>query len=201
MLTAKTSSLPNQEECQEWRMPISPIDYPDRNPVLSEEERKGIEHLLSLPSGQWQAFYQQVTQLARVTKPLLDVIILFQRQRPKSYVARRHFIGHLLTYVLQTNILYWGWPSSVWETVIETIPVRTRLADGRRVRGPAGVHSPDLVLTHLAAYLFTGLHHLHEERTLPCRALGEIVFGPELVQAAFDRAKEPWLAAGYSAKG
>src|SRR5260370_27061428 len=50
MTSAKTSALPSQQERLQWHMPISPVDYPDRDPVLSEEERKGIEHLLSLSS-------------------------------------------------------------------------------------------------------------------------------------------------------
>jgi integrase len=47
----------------------------------------------------------------------------------------------------------------------------------------------------------TGQLHLTREKSLRCRALGEIVFGPELVQAAIDRAKEPWVATGYSERG
>ena len=48
MISAKTAPLAGSPEDLQWRMPTSPLDYPDRNPVLSEEERRGIEHLLSL---------------------------------------------------------------------------------------------------------------------------------------------------------
>src|SRR5712691_12359059 len=112
MISAKTAPLAGSPEYLQWRMPISPLDYPDRNPVLSEEERRGIEHLLSLSSWQWRAFEQQLALLERITKPLIDVIMLFQQRHPKSLVSRKHFIDHLLGHVLQTNILYWGWSSS-----------------------------------------------------------------------------------------
>ena len=41
----------------------------------------------------------------------------------------------------------------------------------------------------------------HERKATAFRAFGEIVFGPELVQAAIDRVKGPWLATGYSEQG
>ena len=116
MISAKTAPLAGSSEDREWRMPISPLDYPDRNPVLSEEERRGIEHLLSLSSWQWRAFEQQLVRLSRITKPLLDVIMLFQQRRPTSIVSRKRFIDHLLGHVLQTNTVYWGWSSGVWES-------------------------------------------------------------------------------------
>src|SRR6266446_1794154 len=126
MISAKTAPLAGAPEYLQWRMPISPLDYPDRDPVLSEEERKGIEHLLSLSSWQWRAFEQHLALLERLTKPLLDVINLFQERRPKNLVARKHFLEHLLGHVLQTNTVYWGWSSSRWETVIQTIPRRPK---------------------------------------------------------------------------
>ena len=107
-MSSNLAPLPSREEKLQWHMPISPVDYPDRNPLLSEEERKGIEHLLSLSSWQWRAFEHQLALLERITKPLIDVLTLFQRWRPKSRVSRQHFIGHLLGHVLQTNTLYWG---------------------------------------------------------------------------------------------
>ena len=115
MISAKTAPLAGSPEYLQWRMPTSPLDYPDRNPVLSEEERRGIEHLLSLSSWQWRAFEQQLVRLSRITKPLLDVIMLFQQRRPTSMVSRKRFIDHLLGHVLQTNTVYWGWSSGVWD--------------------------------------------------------------------------------------
>jgi len=96
MSSAQTASLASSPESLQWRMPISPLDYPDCTPVLSEEERRGIEHLLSLSCCQWRAVEQQLTVLERITKPLLDVINLFHQRRPKSLVARKHFLDHLL---------------------------------------------------------------------------------------------------------
>ncbi len=201
MISAKTAPLAGSPEYLQWRMPTSPLDYPDRNPVLSEEERRGIEHLLSLSSWQWRAFEQQLTLLERITKPLIDVIMLFQQRRPKSLVSRKHFIDHLLGHVLQTNILYWGWSSSMWETVIQTIPTRPKEVTQRREPGHTSSASPNLILTHLAAYLLTGRLYLTREKPLRVLAFGEIVFGPSLVQAAIDRVKGPWLATGYSERG
>ena len=201
MISAKTAPLPGEPEYLQWRMPTSPLDYPDRNPVLSEEERRGIEHLLSLSSWQWRAFEQQLALLERITKPLIDVIKLFQQRRPKSLVSRKHFIDHLLGHVLQTNILYWGWSSSMWETVIQTIPTRPKEVAQRREPGHTSSASPNLILTQLAAYLLTGLLHLTREKPLRVLAFGEIVFGSSLVQAAIERVKGPWLATGYSQRG
>ena len=201
MISAKTAPLPGKPEDREWRMPISPLDYPDRNPVLSAEERRGIEHLLSLSSWQWRAFEQQLVRLSRTTKPLLDVIMLFQQRRPTSIVSRKRFLDHLLGHVLQTNTVYWGWSSEVWETVIQTVPTRPKEVVKRREPGYTSSASPNLLLTHLAAYLLTGRLPLTREKPLRVQAFGEIVFGPELVQAAIDQVKGPWLATGYSERG
>lgn len=83
MFSTKATSLLGQGASQDWHMPISPSDYPNRNPFLSEEERKGVERLLSFSSWQWKAFDQQLAQLSRITKPLLDVVLLFQRWHPR----------------------------------------------------------------------------------------------------------------------
>ncbi len=200
-MSASLAPLPNREEKLQWHMPISPADYPDRHPLLSEEERKGVERLLSFSSWQWRAFNQQLARLSRITKPLLDVVLLFQRWRPNSLVSRQHFIGHLLGHVLQTNTLYWGWSSDMWEAIMQSTPTRPKEVARRKEPGHTSIASPTLLLTHLAAYLLTGRLHLTREKSLRCRALGEIVFGPELVQAAIDRAKEPWVATGYSERG
>src|SRR2546427_365135 len=181
MISAKTAPLAGSPEDLQWRMPTSPLDYPDRNPVLSEEERRGIEHLLSLSSWQWRAFEQQLALLERITKPLLDVIMLFQQRRPKSLVSCKHFIDHLLGHVLQTNTVYWGWSSSMWQTVIQSIPTRPKEVAQRREPGHTSSASPNLILTHLAAYLLTGQLHLTREKPLRVLAFGEIVFGPEFV--------------------
>lgn len=198
MLPAKTTSLPGQEASQAWHLPISPSDYPDRNPLLSEEERNGVERLLSFSSWQWRGFDQQLALLARITKPLMDVLVLFQGRCPNSFVSRQHFIGYLLGHALQTNTLYWGWSSSMWETIIQSTPTQPKdIVRGKEL----SVAHPPLLLIHLAAYLLSGRLYLTRENSFRCRALGEIVFGPELVQAAIDRAKEPWLATGYSEQG
>lgn len=132
MISAKTAPLAGSSEDREWRMPISPLDYPNRNPVLSKEERRGIERLLALSSWQWRAFEQQLVRLSRITKPLLDVLMLFQQRRPTSIVSRKRFIDLLLGHVLQTNTVYWGWSSGVWETVIQTVPTRPKEVVKRR---------------------------------------------------------------------
>jgi hypothetical protein len=201
MSSTKATPLLDQEASLTWHMPISPSDYPDRNPLLSEAERTGVERLLSFSSWQWRAFDQQLACLSRITKPLLEVVQLVQRRYPNSFVSRQHFIGSLLGHVLQTNTLYWGWSSDMWETIIQSTPTRPGDVARRREPGQTSTTSPTLLLLHLATYLLTGRLYLTREYSFRCRALGEIVFGPELVQAAIDRAREPWVATGYSQRG
>src|SRR5450631_1884178 len=143
MIPDQIAPLDNSPAFLQWRMPISPLDYPDRNPLLSEEERKGIEDFLSLSYGQWRAVTHQLARLSRIIQPLLDVITLFHQQRPKSLVARKHFLDHLLNHVLQTNTVYWEWSSSTWETVIQTIPTRPKDVAQRRVPGHTPCTSPN----------------------------------------------------------
>jgi integrase len=201
MSSVHTAPLAGSPETLQWRMPISPLDYADHNPLLSEEERRGIEQLLSLSYGQWRAVAHQLAELERITKPLLDVIKLFHQRRPKSLVARKHFLDHLLGHVLHTNTVYWGWSSSRWETVIQTIPTRPKDVAQRRTPGHTSSTSPNLLLTYLAAYLLTHRLPLTNEKPLRVLAFAQIVFGPSLVQAALDRVKGPWLATGYSERG
>jgi hypothetical protein len=122
MPTANTLALPTQEDLPTFRMPIEPSNYPDRSHILTEEERKSVEYLLTLSSGQYREFERQVEQLKRVVQPLLDVLVLFQRWRPMSQVSRQHFIAHFLGQILQINVLYWGWSESTWKAVIDAVP-------------------------------------------------------------------------------
>ncbi len=201
MIPDQTAPLASSPESLQWYLPISPLDYPDRNPILSEEERRGIEHLLSLSSWHWREFEHQLAHLSRITKPLLDVLWLFQQRRPTSVVSRKHFLDHLLGHVLQTNTVYWGWESRKWESVIQTVPLRPKEVAKRREPGHTSSTSPNLLLTYLAAYLLTGQLPLTKEKPLRVLAFSEIVFGPELVQGAIERVKGPWLATGYSERG
>jgi hypothetical protein len=197
---SKALSLPEEPEFLPWRMPILSADYPDRNPLLSADEAQEIERLLSLSVGQWQAFDHHISLFPRVTKPLLDVLALFHQRRPKSFVSRKFFFGHLLRHVVQTKNLYWGWSNSVWETMIQTLPARTRQVAGRREAVPESAESPNFLLMHLTAYLLAGFLPIMEEKPFPSRSLGEIVFGSELVQRAIDQLTNLWQAAGYSGK-
>ncbi len=200
MTTANALVLAYQEASPTFRMPIVPSDYLDRDPALSEEERKGIAFLLTLSSGQYRAFEQQVVQLKRVTHPLLDVFALFEQWRPKkSQVRRQHFLKYFLRHVLQTNILYWGWSSSIWETVIDAAPTQSTGKAHREEPGHT-ISSPNCLLAHLAAYLFADVLYLTGNRAFPARKMGEIIFGSELFQTTLDRVMEPWLAAGFTNK-
>src|SRR5712691_3889558 len=101
MPRANSLMLANPEKVPTFRMPIEPSTYPDRSPVLSEEERQGIEYLLTLSPRHFRAFERQAARIARVTQPLLGVLTLFQQWRPTSYVPRQYFVGYLLGHVLQ----------------------------------------------------------------------------------------------------
>jgi integrase len=190
--------LVNQKDVLQWRMPIEPSDYPDRDPVLADEERKSIEYLLSLTSGQYREFEHQIECLKRVVQPLLDVLALYHRWRPKSRITSQHFVGCFLGQIVQTNLLYWGWSESTWKTVIDAVPVRPKEVKLRREPGYTASQSPNLILAHLAAYLFAGILYPEGRGSFPCRALGELVFGSELMQRAIDQVIEPWRAAGFT---
>ena len=190
--------LVNQEDVLQGRMPIEPSDYPDRNPVLTDEERKSIEYLLSLTAGQYREFEYQIMQLTRVVQPLLDVLVLFQHWKPKSQVARQHFVGYLLGQVLRTDTMYWGWSSETWKTVIDAVPTRPTEVKRRYEPGYTTINSPNYVLTHLAAYLFASVLYPTGKRWFPARTMGEVIFGTEMVQTAIDKVMESWLETGYT---
>ncbi len=200
MLTTSTSSLYQQEELLPWRMPFEPSDYSDRHFALTDEERKRIKRLIALSSGQYREFERQVEQMKRLTQPLFDVMAFFQQRRPTSRIAKQHFVGYFLGHVLQTNMLYWDWPENTWKEVIDAVPTRPKDIKRRRERRCTTCHSPNFLLTNLAAYLFAGVLHLQGKGKFPYRALGELVFGTESVQVAIDRLKVPWLATGYTSE-
>ena len=182
-------------------MPIELSTYPDRSPVLSEEERQEIAYLLTLSPRYFQAFEQHAARIARVTQPLIDLLRLFRQWRPTSYVPRQYFVSYLLGHVLQTNTLYWGWSSSMWESVIDAIPLRPNAVALRKEPGYTTTPGPHSLLTHLAAYLFSNILYPTGKRGFPSQMMGEILFGQEMLQAAITRVMEPWLAMGYAEKG
>lgn len=198
MPTANRLAQTFQEEPLPFRMPIDPSDYPDRTPTLTEEERKGIAYLLSLPSARYLEFERQARVLGRVTQPLIDVLTLFQQRRPESRVFRHQFMKYLLSQVLQTNILYWGWSSTIWASVIETLPKRSRRAALSKEANDTTRSSPHYVLLHVAAYLFSGLLQSPGKRGFPAHVMGEILFGPEVLQMAIDSVLEARAARGYT---
>ncbi|HYU76878.1 MAG TPA: hypothetical protein VEL31_29775 [Ktedonobacteraceae bacterium] len=186
------------ENMLEFRMPIEPSTYPDRSPVLSKEECQGIEYLLTLSPRYFRAFEQHAARFARVTQPLIDVLTLFQQWRPTSYVPRQYFGSYLLGHVLQSNTLYWGWSSTMWESVIDAIPLRPNNVALRREPGYTTIPGPHSLLAHLAAYLFSDILYPTGKRGFPSQMMGEILFGQEVLQAAINKVMEPWLAMGYA---
>jgi integrase len=198
MSTVNRLAQTYQEEAFPFRMPIEPADYPDRTPALTEEERKGIADLLSLPSARYLEFERQANVLSRVTQPLMDVLALFQQRRPESRVFRHLFIKYLLSQVLQTNTLYWGWPGSIWASVIDSLPKRSRSAAQSREANDTTRSSPHYVLLHLAAYLFSGRLQSPGKRGFPAHMMGEILFGPEVLQTAIDTVLGARAARGYT---
>ncbi len=197
MPTANRLAQTFQEEPFPFRMPIEPSDYPDRTPTLTEEERKGIAYLLSLPSARYLEFERQARVLSRVTQPLMDVLALFQQRRPESRVFRHQFLNYLLDQVLQRNILYWGWSSTIWASVIAALPKRSRVACGKEPTDTSR-SSPHYVLLHVAAYLFSGRLQSPGKRGFPAHMMGEILFGPEVLQTAIDRVLGARAARGYT---
>lgn len=186
------------EKVLAFRLPIEPPTYPDRSPALSQEERQGIESLLTLSPRQFRAFEQQAARIERVTQPLFDILTLFRQRRPASYVPNWYFVDYLLEHVLQTNTLYWGWSHPMWEKVIDAIPVRPNNVALRREPGHTTIPGPHSLLTHMAAYLFSDLLYPTGKRCFPVQTMGEIIFGQEMVEEAIHTVMEPWLAMGYA---
>ena len=196
-----TKIIPRADQGDEltFRLPILPIDYSDRNPALSEEERRGIESLISLSSApHYRAFEQLAEKLARITKPLFDVLALYRQSRPKSPVSRKLFLGYFMGHVLRTNTLYWGWSKETWEYIIDTAPQRPCEPARRKEPGYININNPTHILVHLVAYLLADVIYLAGRNPFPARFLGEIIFGSHAMQKAITKAKEPWLATGYA---
>jgi hypothetical protein len=200
MPTTNASILARPEQVLTFRMPIEPAHYPDRTPALSGEERQGIEYLLTLSPRYFQAFEQHAARIARVTQPLIDLLRLFRQWRPTSYVPKQYFVSYLLGHVLQSNTLYWGWSSSMWESVIDAVPLRPNAVALRKEPGYTTTPGPHSLLAHLAAYLFSDILYPTGKRGFPAHMIGEILFGKVPLQAAITRVMEPWLAMGYAEK-
>jgi len=129
----------------------------------------------------------------------MDVLALFQQRRPKSRVFRHGFLKYVLRGVLQTNTLYWGWSSIIWASVIDALPKRSRGAVAPGLEADETTRSnPHYTLLHLAAFLFSDLLSLPKHRGFPAHMMGEILFGPEVLQTAIDRVVGARAARGYT---
>jgi integrase len=189
----------SQAHVPAFRLPIEPSDYPDRSPLLSQEERQEIATLLTLSDGRhFHAFEQHSRRIGRLTQPLLDVLTLYRQRRPTRYIPNYCFVSYLLEQVLQANMLYWGWSHAQWEAAIDAVPLRPNDVALRREPGYTSASGPHLLLTHVAAYLFAGLLSPTGKRCFPGQAMGEIVFGQDMVDAAIHTVMDPWLAMGYA---
>jgi len=200
MPTPNSSPFGSEDDMREFRMPIELSTYPDRSPVLSEEERQEIAYLLTLSPRYSHAFEQHAARITRVTQPLIDLLKLFRQWRPTSYIPKQYFISYLLDHVLQSDVLYWGWSGSMWESVIDAIPLRPNAVALRKEPGYTTTPGPHSLLAHLAAYLFSNILYPTGKRGFPAHMMGEILFGQEMVQAAITSVMEPWLAMGYAEK-
>src|SRR6266566_327387 len=135
MPTPNSSPFGSEDDMREFRMPIELSTYPDRSPVLSEEERQEIAYLLTLSPRYFHAFEQHAARITRVTQPLIDLLKLFRQWRPTSYIPKQYFMSYLLDHVLQSDVLYWGWSGSMWESVIDAIPLRPNAVALRKEPG------------------------------------------------------------------
>src|SRR5205807_7561917 len=148
----------------------------------------------------FQAFEQHAARIARVTQPLIDLLRLFRQWRPTSYVPKQYFVSYLLGHVLESNTLYWSWSSSMWESVIDAVPLRPNAVALRKEPGYTTTPGPHSLLAHLAAYLFSDILYPTGKRGFPAHVMGEILFGKVPLQAAITRVMDPWLAMGYAEK-
>lgn len=189
----------SQAHVPAFRLPIEPSDYPDRSPLLSQEERQEIASLLTLSDGRhFHAFEQHARRIERLTQPLFDVLMLYHQRWPTRFVSNYFFVSYFLEQVLQANMLYWGWSHAQWEAVIDAVPLRPNNVALRREPGYTPASGPYSLLTHVAAYLFAGLLYPTGKRCFPGKALGEIVFGQDMVDSAIHTVIDPWLMMGYA---
>ncbi len=192
------SLKPSRKSHAGFACPLRHLDYLDRSPVLTEEERRGLAYLLQLAPSRYLEFERQARVLSRVTQPLMDMLALFQQRRPKSRMFRHCFLKYLLHQVLQRNTLYWGWSSTTWMSVIDALPKRSRARTRDLETDETTRSSPHYVLLHVAAYLFSDLLPAPGNRGIPAHVMAEILFGPEVVQTAINSVLGARAARGYT---
>jgi integrase len=163
-------------------MPIIPESYPDRDPLLTEEEKALMSSYVEragygLPGPQIKVL---LSKLSRFDQPYLDTVKLSRDTIVEVAPARRL----LFRFMVQTGVAFWAWPEETWTEVIG--------AFSSKDRSYAGVK---FVLINLA-YLFC--------RVLPVSALttyvlmARVIFGKALVDTQTERLCTPLRNAGYA---
>lgn len=163
-----------------WRMPIVLESYPDRDPLLTDEEAALIAYYTAESNGVIGGRARvTLEKLRRLDKPFLDTLRLHTKSVNVIAASRRH----LFTYMVQTRRAFWSWSKETWFEVIQAVP-----------GGPQFEGTKFCMMT--LAYLFSGV--LCVGPRAPYVRMAEIIFGKKRVDEEVDKLHAPLIALGYS---
>ena len=81
-----------------WQMPILPACYPDRQPVLTDEEKELIHEYVNAPQGHMVGWRTKklLEKLTRFEIPFRDTMQLVHYSRQQLAMNRRHIFTYML---------------------------------------------------------------------------------------------------------
>lgn len=169
---------------QPWRMPLRPDDYPDRRPLLTEEERLLLADYLAMcrGAGGGNRAIRLLPRLHRFDQPLRDSDRLLHTARSTGPLARmrQYVFGLMVTH----DLSLWGWSPDLWEAAISGTSTTPRARHLKR-------------WMQYLAYVLAGV--LRVDDRFPVWEMARAVFGAATVQPEVERLVAPSLAIGYGA--
>jgi len=181
MMTTSAAAHQTVVPSRVWQMPIEPETYPDRNPLLTDDEKALMEQYVSAPVRTLAGHRAKelLSKLKRFDARFLDVVRLTSHYKVAIANGRRH----LFTHMLQTGRAFWVWPKEVWIEVIQNAPISQK-AGGTRF------------WMILLAYLFCDF--LYVGPSISYASMATAIFGKELLMAEVEKLRAPLVAVGYS---
>ncbi len=162
-------------------MPILLENYPDRDPIITDEEAALMEYYLTsqveIVGGRAR---QILEKLRRLNKPFLDSLVLHVDTERVIAKARRH----LFRFMIQTRRAFWSWSKEIWMEVIVASPGSLQHGDGTRF------------CMQLLAYLFSDV--LYIGPLAPYIQMANVIFGKKRIDEEARRMQAPLIALGYS---
>ncbi len=164
-----------------WHMPILPACYPDRQPLLTNEEKGLMHEYVSAAEGHMVSWRTKklLEKLTRFEIPFRDTMKLVHYSRQQLAVNRRH----IFTYMLRTGSAFWAWPKEMWIEVIQAVPAGLK---------PSGTRFCMIIL----AYLFGEFLYIGPATSYT--PLANIIFGKTVMDAEIEKVYAPLADAGYS---